>query len=67
MFIIDRFEGKWAVIEAEDGTTFNLPRSVLPGDAREGDVIILTAVIDREGTENKKFRTQALLKDFFNA
>ncbi|MEW8959125.1 hypothetical protein MHOCP_03710 [Moorella humiferrea] len=67
MFIIDRFEGRWAVIAAEDGMTFNLPRSVLPRDAGEGDVIILTATVDREATEKKKRGVQNLLADFFDA
>jgi len=28
--IIDRFEESWAALELPDGTTFNLPRSLLP-------------------------------------
>ncbi|HHV36150.1 MAG TPA: DUF3006 domain-containing protein [Syntrophomonadaceae bacterium] len=38
MFIIDRFEGNWAVLEFE-GETFNIPKSLLPRSARESNVI----------------------------
>ncbi len=34
MFIVDRFEGDWAVIEY-GRKTFNLPRFLLPQDCRE--------------------------------
>ncbi|MDK2816208.1 MAG: hypothetical protein PWR22_837 [Moorella sp. (in: firmicutes)] len=66
MFIIDRFEGDWAVIETDDRKTFNLPRSVLPRDAKEGDVITLTASIDVETTQKRREKAKALLDNFFD-
>ena len=41
--IIDRFEGKFAVCEVDEGEFINLPRSLFP-DAKEGD----TVTIDEE-------------------
>lgn len=41
MLIIDRFEGDFAVVEYKEGRTFNLPRSLLPPGAKEGDVLQL--------------------------
>lgn len=39
MWIIDRFEGDWAVIEPDGGVTFDIPRRLLPNGSREGDVL----------------------------
>jgi hypothetical protein len=39
-FVIDRFEdGGFAVLEAEDGRTFPVPRDWLPEGCAEGDVL----------------------------
>lgn len=38
-YTIDRFEGHLAVLEAEDITMQNVPRSLLPEDAKEGDCL----------------------------
>ena len=45
--VIDRFEGDLAVLEC-GGSTWNVPRAVLPPDASEGDVLGL--VIDPDAT-----------------
>ena len=42
-YVVDRFEGTWAVLEDEQGKTFLLPRRWLPTQAGEGDVVIETA------------------------
>ena len=38
-YVIDRFEGKTAVIVADDGTALNVPRERLPRGCREGTVL----------------------------
>lgn len=63
VFIIDRFEGSWAVLEAPDGTIFNFPRSFLPAEAKEGDVLVFDIAIDREATEKRKKEVRDLLND----
>ena len=40
-FVIDRFEGSTAVIVADDGREFEVPRRALPADANEGTVLRL--------------------------
>ena len=40
MYIIDRFEGDFAVVENGDAFE-NIPRSALPENISEGDVIVL--------------------------
>ena len=43
-FTIERFEDKgWVVLERPDGELFNAPRTWLPEDAREGDVLKVNA------------------------
>ncbi len=64
MYLIDRLEGGWAVIEGE-GETFKLPRQLLPGDAREGDVIQITVGIDRQATRVRKEKVKQLMEDVF--
>ena len=66
MIIIDRFEGTFAVCEC-DGKMIDIEKNILPEDACEGDVIFLSDggyVIDREQTDKRKKRAQALLQKF---
>ena len=64
IFIIDRIEGNWAVIEFE-GKTFNIPKSLLPRSAREGDVIRIAVSIDDKATLERKNRVEKLMDDLF--
>ena len=43
-YVIDRFEEKTAVIVADDGRTFDVPRRDLPKGCREGTVLRIDAV-----------------------
>jgi len=65
MFIIDRLEENWAVIETEERKTFNLPRKILPAEAKEGDVINITVEVDNEQTQIRRKKSESLLEDFF--
>ena len=66
--IVDRIEGENAYIEDKTGIRA-VPRTLLPEDAREGDVLILTGGIwrvDAEKTEKRrtmiKNRLERLIK-----
>lgn len=39
--VIDRFEEGFAVCEKEDGTLINIKKSLIPIDAKEGDVLLI--------------------------
>ena len=55
--IIDRFEGEMAVCEKDDRTMIDIPRSRLPPEAREGDVVIIekqTVRIDQTATAERR-------------
>lgn len=62
MYVIDRIEGKWAVISCEVGT-FNLPVALLPTESREGDILLITVKVDKEATTARKAKLQKLLEE----
>lgn len=62
MLIIDRFEGKQAIIELEE-TRIEIPVKYLPKSASEGDV--LKIIIDKENTEKRKEKIQKLADSLF--
>jgi len=52
---IDRFEGDVAVLlVGEEQVVVNVPRSHLPPEAEQGDVLRLEAVVDREETDRRR-------------
>ena len=62
-FIIDRFEGEFAVVEAI-GKAYNIPKDLLPSDAKEGSVIEISV---NEAETDKRFKeAKSLLKSLFN-
>lgn len=65
MFIIDRFEGDWAIIETENRHMFNLPRFLLPPGSKEGDVISLHVGIDIEATKERTEKSKRMLDNLF--
>lgn len=70
-YIIDRFEGDWAVCEIHDGNnndveTVNIEKVKIPKGCKSGDVICETAdgkyIIDKEESERLKQEAEALYK-----
>lgn len=61
--IIDRFEGKYAILESQDKDPiiFNFPLHLLPQEAEEGTVLNINIDIDQEETKRRKDRIQNLL------
>jgi hypothetical protein len=37
--VIDRFEGEIAVIELENGDMVDIPKKILPNNAKEGSIV----------------------------
>ncbi|KJS16652.1 MAG: hypothetical protein VR69_08290 [Peptococcaceae bacterium BRH_c4b] len=64
MLVIDRFEGDWAVMEL-GRKVFNIPRLLLPAEAKEGDVINIDTSIDREATGRLQKSTGKLADSLF--
>ncbi|MDO4562475.1 MAG: DUF3006 domain-containing protein [Clostridia bacterium] len=56
--IIDRFEGDFVVVELEDGNMADMPATLVPKEAKEGDVISIE--IDEDDTAARKDRIEKL-------
>jgi hypothetical protein len=56
--IIDRFEGKYAVIELQDRQMLNIDKTKLPVGAKEGMVIHIAESITIDIAETKKRREE---------
>lgn len=66
--IIDRIEGAMVVCEKPDGTMLNIPRSKLPPEAREGDVLVIEGEsirVDSAETTDRKKAAKNLMKDLW--
>ena len=62
-YIIDRFEGEFAVVELTDRTYVNIPRKAVPPDAMEGSVIDVTVDADTTSARSQKINT--MMDDLF--
>ncbi|MDR3589956.1 MAG: DUF3006 domain-containing protein [Negativicutes bacterium] len=60
--VIDRFEGDKAVLFLDDEQTAVWPRSCLPGEAREGDVLSLELNLDAKATRQAREASVELLR-----
>ena len=52
---VDRIEDGWVVLEDGDARTFTVPRSWLPANVREGDVVSVSPEEDVEGVRCVRF------------
>lgn len=63
--IIDRFEDNFAVCEKEDKTMVDIPKKILPEEAKESDVLNISITIDYSETEKRKKEIEELTKDIW--
>jgi len=67
-YIVDRFEGCYAVCEKEDKSFINIKKDILPPDTKEGDILIENNgdfYIDTEATEARKQLIRKKLDSLF--
>ena len=62
-FIIDRFEGEFAVVELENREMIDIPICMIPEDAKEGNT--LKIIIDEEETSIRRKRIEEKFKNLF--
>jgi hypothetical protein len=65
-FIIDRFEGDYAVMQGENGQMINVKRSKLPPGVKEGDVVARVGsgwVLSQRLTAGRKEVVKRLMDD----
>ena len=60
---IDRFEGEFAIVEAENKKMFNIPKEILPSDSKEGDIILID--IDHNATNKRKKKITKMMNDLW--
>lgn len=68
MYVIDRFEGDYAIIEDGNKNILNVLKNKLPSAAKEGDVVILENdiwVIDSKTTLSRKKKIEKLMNDLW--
>ncbi|WP_167956936.1 DUF3006 domain-containing protein [Anaerosporobacter faecicola] len=67
-YIIDRFEGSFAICEQENGGFLTIPRFELPADCKEGDCLTHTEQgyrLDHKETRARAKRIQEKLNNLF--
>ncbi|WMM25187.1 DUF3006 domain-containing protein [Tissierella sp. MB52-C2] len=62
-FTIDRFEEDFAIVELENKDTIEIPRIIIPEEAREGDIISIT--IEKAETDERKERIRGKFDRLF--
>ena len=70
MWIVDRFEDRFAVLEHEDGTFQDVPREALPPACHEGSVLRKnedgTFELDPKAEEKRRETLYELQNDLFS-
>lgn len=56
--VIDRIEGRWAVIELANGDKISLPVSLIEVEIREGDVVSLSVSVNKECTKERRMEVE---------
>ncbi len=62
--VIDRFEGEFAVIELENGDMVDIPKKILPDNAKEGSVIKITC--DEKETQLSRDAAKKKMNSIFH-
>lgn len=65
-FVVDRIEGKFAVLRGDDELEINWPKRNLPKGADEGSVIVLKAVDAKEEQTAREKTAKEILKEILN-
>ena len=60
---IDRFENDIAVVETENGDILNIPKLLLPSDAKEGSIVHIT--VDESETEVRRAEMKKKMNGIF--
>lgn len=63
--IIDRIEEEIAVVEKNDGSFEEMPKRLIPPEAKEGDVLLIT--VDTESTIDRKEEITSLMDELWES
>lgn len=62
-YTIDRFESDFAVVELENQKFVNIPRSAIPIEAKEGDII--SVKVDIKSTQEQEKHIKKLMNNIW--
>lgn len=63
---LDRFETDHAVLELPDGSSLSVPRTELPTDAKEGDVLELVFTKNPAATTHQRTQARDIINEILN-
>lgn len=63
--VIDRIEEEIAIVEKDDGTFEEMPKRLIPPEAKEGDVLRIT--VDTESTIDRKEEITSLMDELWES
>ncbi|WP_066896061.1 DUF3006 domain-containing protein [Clostridium nigeriense] len=64
-YIVDRIEGNYVILEGKEGNIFNVRKSDIMGDVKEGDILYIKNniyYIDEKATKLRKGEIDNLMK-----
>lgn len=64
-YIVDRFEGDYAILETENSTLINVNKNDIIGEVKEGDILVKkdnNYYIDKEKTDNRNMEINDIMK-----
>lgn len=67
-YIIDRVEGKYAIVEKENGDMYKISIENIKGDIKEGDILVNRLEyfeVDKNFTLNRKKDIENITKDMW--
>ncbi|MCD7778376.1 MAG: DUF3006 domain-containing protein [Clostridiales bacterium] len=62
--IIDRFENDFALLELESGKTISVPKEIIPPNAAEGSVLIISC--DEKETDKRRREIKEKMNSLFH-
>ncbi len=62
--VIDRIEEDMAVVETDDGSLYDIPKNLIPSDAKEGDVLLIE--VDKDSTIDREQEIVDLMDDVWD-
>lgn len=62
--VIDRIEEEVAVVEKADGSFEEMPKRLIPPEAKEGDVLLIT--VDKESTVDRAQEITSLMDELWH-
>ncbi len=60
IFVVERLEGSWAILETREGDSFQFPKDLLPQPLTEGTHLAFSIEIDAAARQTAQSKMQTL-------